>query len=279
MIGEILPARAHIDARQFEAGQKRYRTDLILRIVLRDSPAVPIIEFERLRFSPLSQVEKRQVPPNMRDHEGVQINPGILCLLQKSRAVVDLTAGQQHVSERVLRPGLLAAHRERGARRRLRLIERGTVHRRRQPCRARMEPVRWPEQSSQRAAWQARHRLNRNTAFPRSLDPGEFVRQLIANANGRPRSSTQARSILALSCSRGVAEVPCFPRRREGRRTRPCLGPRAASITSRLDVTTRLGICSGGPVFAPRVSHTPGFDEIIDAAQRGVDWPVTGLPR
>src|SRR5258706_13604501 len=123
MAAEVLPPRSDIDAGNLQSREQRYRADLILRVVLRDSPAVTIIELQHLPVAPLAEIEQSQVPPDVREHERVQIRPGIRHLLEKPRSLVDSPARQQHVRQRMLRPRLFAPHLESRSRLRLRLVQ------------------------------------------------------------------------------------------------------------------------------------------------------------
>src|SRR5260221_9656319 len=67
------------------------------------------------------------MPPNVREHEGVQPGPRVRGVLQELRAFVDAAARQKHMRKCVLSPGFLAAHRKPGARLGLRLLEQVTL--------------------------------------------------------------------------------------------------------------------------------------------------------
>ena len=82
-----------------------------------------IIQIQHLAIAALTEIEQRQVPPVVRYHERVQIGPGIRHFLHELRTLVDATAGQQHVRERMLRPRLLAPQGERRTRLGFRLVE------------------------------------------------------------------------------------------------------------------------------------------------------------
>ena len=86
-----------------------------------------VIDLEHSHVAPLAQIEQREMPPDVGDHERVQTHPGVLHSLEELRALVDLPAGKHHVRERMLRPRLLAAQAECGERRPLRLIQQVTL--------------------------------------------------------------------------------------------------------------------------------------------------------
>src|SRR5258706_15199027 len=123
MAAEVLPPRSDIDAGNLQSREQRYRADLILRVVVRDSPAVTVVELQHLPVAPLAEIEQSPVPPNVGEHERVQIGPRIRHLLEKLRSLVDSPARQEYVRQRVLRPGLLAPHSEGQSRLRLRLVQ------------------------------------------------------------------------------------------------------------------------------------------------------------
>src|SRR5260370_41812902 len=102
MTAKVLPARPDIDAGDLHSSEQRYRADLILRVILGNSPALAIVELQHLMVAPLAEIEQRQVPPDVRVHERVQIGPGIRHLLEKLRSLVDLPAGQINVRQRML---------------------------------------------------------------------------------------------------------------------------------------------------------------------------------
>jgi hypothetical protein len=123
MTAEFLPARPDVDARDLASCQQRNGAYLILRVILGDAPAVTIIELEDFSAAPLAEVEQRQMPPNVREHERVQTGPGFRRFLQKPRSLVDLSARQEYMRQRMLRPRLLAPHLECCSCRRFRLVQ------------------------------------------------------------------------------------------------------------------------------------------------------------
>src|ERR1700680_2611384 len=104
MISDVLPPLPDIDAGDLQSREQRYRADLILRVVLGNSPALTIVEFQHFLVAPLAEIEQSQVPPDMREHERVETGPGIRHLLEKLRPLVDPAARQEHVRPRMLRP-------------------------------------------------------------------------------------------------------------------------------------------------------------------------------
>src|SRR5580658_11341371 len=84
---------------------------------------MPVIDFERAGKSPSAQIEQRYVPPQMRDHEGVQIRPGRRDALEKARSLLDASMREHHMGEGMLRPRFLALELERAPRRALRRAE------------------------------------------------------------------------------------------------------------------------------------------------------------
>ena len=116
MAAQILPARPDVDTGKLEPREQRHGTDLILRVVLGDTPAVTVIELQHFLIASLAQIVERQMPPKVGAHERVQVRPSIRRVLQETRSLVDLAARQVHVRQRMLRPWFLAQHGERGAR-------------------------------------------------------------------------------------------------------------------------------------------------------------------
>ena len=123
VVGELLPAVADIDAGQFQPRQQRHRADLVLRIPLPHAPDMGRVMVEHARRLALLDHHQRQVPPVVRQHEGIQVGPGVLHLLEKGPALRVAALGQQHMGERVMRPRLLAPAADRVVRGTLGLAE------------------------------------------------------------------------------------------------------------------------------------------------------------
>ncbi len=117
VVRDVGPAIADVDAGQLQARQQRHGPDLVLRVVLGDTPHLPVVQPERVRPVAQLDVEERLVPPVVRLHERVQPDPGVADLGHERPAFLEAPLGQHHVRQRVVRPRLLAPHRDAAPRR------------------------------------------------------------------------------------------------------------------------------------------------------------------
>ncbi len=120
---QLAPALADIAAGQFDPGQQRHRADLVLRIGFLDAPAVVVIEGQRVVGAALLQIEQRLMPPQMGQHEGIEIRPVMLHSVEKSDALIDAPFSQHHMGDGVLGPGLALAQGQGVSRRNLRFAQ------------------------------------------------------------------------------------------------------------------------------------------------------------
>ena len=76
-----------------------------------------VVQGQHFVIALLLDQEQRQVPPVVRDHEGVKARPGATDLAHEINALLHTALGQHDVGERVMRPRLLAAQGDGVARR------------------------------------------------------------------------------------------------------------------------------------------------------------------
>ena len=112
MVCHVLPARADIDAGQFQPRQQRDRTDLVLRVVASDTPDLLVVQRQHLGGPVKLQREQGGVPPVVGEHEGVQSGPGRADRAHEVQPLLKPALGQQHMGQCVVGPGLLVAQRD-----------------------------------------------------------------------------------------------------------------------------------------------------------------------
>ena len=123
IMADIAPAIADIDADELEAHEQRHGADLVLRILLPDAPDMLVIEREHLVVGAERDVIEAEMPEIMREHEGVELGPAVLHIIEEIDALADPALREQHMGECVVRSGLLALERDSVPRRSLRLLE------------------------------------------------------------------------------------------------------------------------------------------------------------
>ena len=280
MAAEILPTRPDVGARDFEPCEQRHGTDLILRVILGDTPAMPVVEFQNFLNAPLAQIEQRQVPPNVRDHERVQIGPSIRRLFEEAGSLIDPAARQEHMRERVLCPRLLAPHLERGPSLSFRFVQQVALF-----VGKRGHAVHVGDIRVRRCHLQCHTQHFRRVAaieleilvrFDDDEIARKFIRYPVAKpqAQGRvvidPRPQHRRVELLAARGVRrralGRSEIFCGALRARRRFEQHPQQPRVHVGHARL----RLRIRGGENTFRAGFVRQVAFDEIIDAAQRGV---------
>jgi hypothetical protein len=123
VVRHVLPAIAHVHTGDLQARQQRHRADLVLRVGLDHAPDLAVVEVQHGGGVVQFQLEQRQVPPVVRDHERVQVRPLTAHRVHEVAPLGDAPLRDHHVRQRVLGPGLLGLDRQRAARRRFSLLQ------------------------------------------------------------------------------------------------------------------------------------------------------------
>jgi len=106
MVGQVLPALAHVDAAKFHAPKQRCGAGLILAVGFIQAPDMLIVDFAHPAGIAKIHVKQRRMPPVMPQHEGVATLPSIGMRLHPSHAIGDPALHFHHVGDGMMGPGI-----------------------------------------------------------------------------------------------------------------------------------------------------------------------------
>ena len=278
VVRHILPAISNLNTGEFQSRQQRDGADLVLRIFLDHAPDLFVVHTQHIPIVSQFQCKQRQVPPVVRDHEGVQPGPGGAAVPHKRQAFGEAPLGQHHVRQSVLCPRFLGTHGDGLARRRFGLRQQMALF----PAKRRHAVyIRHVSRMGQGSQCQAQH-AGRVALVEQmvlaELEGHEIARifpgQLLVQADGtgnvavHPRGDCGCKTLFTRAGGRRVGQG----RRDEGTRVRGRvgrLGEHVQGSAIRLHDGAAVARANVQDVHRPCFAGDKTFDEIVHRRQAG----------